>query len=167
MMESQGQAELQELRLEEGSWVRSRALPAQLSVSCESTSQCFPEEVPQACLAGCISYPWPSKKLPPNLVAPSSVYYLPVPVVRNLGAAQLDLLLQGPSQAVIRGGPGLPSHLRAHWGRTHSQPLAGFRSLRTIDEGPQSLDGGWLDASLSSLPYGPLPRGCSQHALSK
>lgn len=69
---------------------------------------------------------------PPNLAAPSSICYLTVLVVRTLGAAQLDLLLQGQSQAVVQCGPGLPSHLRAQWGRTHSQPLAGFRALRTI-----------------------------------
>ena len=67
VMESQGQAELQELRLEEGSWARSRALPPQLSVGCKTTRWRFPEEAPPACLAGCISYPWLCNKLPPKL----------------------------------------------------------------------------------------------------
>lgn len=58
-----------------------------------------------------------------------SIYYLPVSVVRNLGAAQLDLLLVGPLSGYDPVWARLPSHLRAHWGRTHSQLLHGSRSF--------------------------------------
>lgn len=115
-------------------------------------------------MSGCISYPLLRNKLPRDLVALTTTFiHSQLPWARNPGVALLAFFLKVSCGTVItvsvragilsEGSTGknqLPESLM--W------LLSGFSSLQVVGLGPQFLTGRGLEATLRSLPSGPLCR---------